>query len=193
MSRALIRRRLRESAFVKILFAQKCAEELDAIAALLIKTLRAGRSVFVLGNGGSAADAQHFAAELEGRLYRNRRPLPILALTTNSSSLTAIGNDFGYEHTFSRQVEAHGRRGDVLVAISTSGKSPNVLKAVAAARRKGIRTVGFTGEKGARLRRAVDLCLTAPSDDVARIQECHGAAVHILCEAVEEALFGRRA
>lgn len=185
----LIRRRLREAAFTKILFAQQCAKEIDAVAALLVRTLRAGRSVYVLGNGGSAADAQHFAAELEGRFARNRRALPAQALTTNASSITAVGNDLGFSRVFARQVEAHARRGDVVVAISTSGRSPNVLEAAKAARRRGAKVVAFTGRKGERLRKLADLSLSAPSDDTARIQECHGAAIHILCEAVEEALF----
>lgn len=186
----MIRKRLREAAFVKILFAQQCPSQLEAIAELLVKTLRAGRSVYLLGNGGSAADAQHFAAELEGKFTRRRRALPVTALTTNTSSLTAIGNDFNFKDVFSRQVDAHVRRGDVVIAISTSGRSPNVLAAAKAARRKGARVVGFTGANGRALRRLCDLTLVAPSTDTGRIQECHGVATHILCEAVEEALFG---
>jgi D-sedoheptulose 7-phosphate isomerase len=184
-----VRLRMREGAFVKLRFAHECAGALAEICDVVIRALRRDRSVWLLGNGGSAADAQHIAAELQGRFYRNRRPLPVAALTTDTSTLTAIGNDLGYALTFSRQVEAHARAGDVVIAISTSGRSPNVLRAVAAARKKRATVVGFTGRTGGALRRRVDYCLSAPSDDVARIQECHTLAGHILCEAVEAALF----
>jgi D-sedoheptulose 7-phosphate isomerase len=181
---------LSESAFVKLLLLQREAGAIEAIARRLIRTLRAGRTVLIFGNGGSAADAQHIAAELEARFLRNRRALPCHALTTNSSTLTAIGNDFGYEHTFARQVEAHARRGDCVVAISTSGTSVNVLRGVKAARKAGASTVGLTGERGAKLRGLVDLCLSVPSSDTQRIQECHLAVGHVLCDLIESSLFG---
>ncbi len=181
---------LAESAFVKLLLLQRQSAAIEEIARRLVRALRAGRRVFLFGNGGSAADAQHIAAELEGRFRRERRPLPALALTTNTSSLTAIGNDYGYDRTFSRQVEAHVRRGDAVVAISTSGNSPNVLAAVRRARKAGAVTIGLTGEKGGRLRGAVDACLCVPSTDTQRVQECHIAVGHILCGLIEDELFG---
>ncbi|HXX93953.1 MAG TPA: D-sedoheptulose 7-phosphate isomerase [Planctomycetota bacterium] len=181
---------LSESAFVKLLLLQRQAGSIEAIARRLIRTLRAGRTIFIFGNGGSAADAQHIAAELEARFLRNRRALPCHALTTNTSTLTAIGNDFGYDRTFARQVEAHARRGDAAIAISTSGNSPNVLEGVKAARKAGAATIGFTNEKGGKLKGLVDLCLEVPSLDTQRVQECHLAVGHVLCDLIEASLFG---
>jgi len=193
MKASPIRERVEEalaaSAFVKLLLVQRCVPQIETIAKELIRALRAGRRVFLIGNGGSAADAQHIAGELEGRFKRNRRALPALALTTNTSTLTALGNDLGYEHTFSRLIEAHVRKGDVLIAISTSGQSPNVLEAVKRARKIGAVTVGFTNDSGGKLRHLVDHCLQVPSTDTQRVQECHIAVGHAVCEAVEEALF----
>jgi D-sedoheptulose 7-phosphate isomerase len=187
--RALIEESLAESAFVKLLLAQRCRAEIERIAAALVKALRAGRSVWLLGNGGSAADAQHIAAELEGRFRLERRGLPAGALTTNSSTLTSVANDLGYDRVFERQVEAHVRRGDVLIAISTSGNSPNVLAAVKRAKKIGAVTVGFTNEKGGKLRGLVTLCLCVPSSDTQRVQEGHIAVGHVLCDVVERSLF----
>jgi D-sedoheptulose 7-phosphate isomerase len=181
---------LSESAFVKLLLLQRQSEAIEAIAKRLIGTLRAGRTLFLFGNGGSAADAQHLAAELEARFLRERRALPCHALTTNTSTLTAIGNDYGYERTFARQVEAYARKGDCAIAISTSGNSPNVLEGVRAARKAGATTIGFTNEKGGKLKRLVDLCLNVPSTDTQRVQECHLAVGHVLCDLIESALFG---
>ena len=189
--RSIVADNLRESANAKVRFAAFGTGEVTAAARAVHRALAAGRRVFVCGNGGSAADAQHFAAELEGRYLLERRALPVIALTTNSSTLTAIGNDYGYEATFSRQVEAHARRGDVLVAISTSGNSANVLAAARAARRTGAVVIGLTGRGGGKLAKSADLAVRAPSDRVARIQECHIAAIHAICAAVEEAMFGR--
>lgn len=181
---------LADSAYVKLLLVQKCVPQIEAIAGVLIRALRAGRRVFLIGNGGSAADAQHIAGELEGRFKRDRRALPALALTTNTSTLTAIGNDLGYDKTFLRPVEAHVRRGDVLIAISTSGNSVNVLEAVKKARKLGAVTVGLSNESGGKLKGLVDHCLTVPSRDTQRVQECTIAVGHVLCEAIESALFG---
>ena len=181
---------LSESAFVKLLLLQRQAGVIEEIARRLVKTLRAGRTIFLFGNGGSAADAQHIAAELEARFLRERRALPCLALTTNTSTLTAIGNDYGYDRTFARQLEAHARRGDAAIAISTSGNSPNVLEGVKAARKAGAATVGFTNEKGGKLKGRVDLCLCVPSKDTQRVQECHLAVGHVLCDLIESSLFG---
>lgn len=185
----LVGARLKEAAEVKAKLAS-CAEPLRSAIALVIGALKTGRRVYVFGNGGSAADAQHLAAELEGRFTKERRALPVLALTSNTSTLTAIGNDYGYEHTFARQVEAHVREGDVVIAISTSGRSKNVLAAVAKARELKAVVIGMTGRSGGPLRDACDLALCAPSESTPRVQECHGTLMHILCEAVEQSLFG---
>lgn len=181
---SLVERRLAEAAQVKDRL-RAVAGDLERAIDLVTTALRRGNGVLVFGNGGSAADAQHIAAELEGRFYRNRKPLRVLALTTNTSSLTAIGNDLGYEQTFARLVEAHARPGDVVIAISTSGHSKNVLEAVKTARAIGAIVIGMTGQTGGKLRELCDLALCAPSTDVARIQECHITMGHILCEAVE--------
>jgi len=160
------------------------------VAFLLTVALRQGRRIFFFGNGGSAADAQHLAAELVGRYRRERPGLPAIALTVNASSLTAIGNDYSFDSVFSRQIEALGSAGDVAVAISTSGTSRNILAAVEAAKSKGLVTVGMTGRTGGQLRGIVEWCLCIPSDETPRIQECHILIGHILCEIVETELFG---
>ena len=181
---------LAESAFVKLLLLQRQAGVIERIAKRLVRTLRAGRTIYLFGNGGSAADCQHIAAELEARFLRERRALPCHALTTNTSTLTAIGNDYGYQRTFARQVEAYCRKGDAVIAISTSGNSPNVLEGVKAARKAGAVTVGFTNEKGGKLKGRVDFCLLVPSTDTQRVQECHLAVGHVLCDVIESSLFG---
>lgn len=157
-------------------------------ARLMIESLRAGHKILFFGNGGSAADSQHLAAELVGRLAHTRRALPGLALTTDSSNLTAIGNDFGFETVFSRQIEALGDRGDVAVGISTSGNSPNVLAAISVAKKLGIRTMGLTGRGGGELARQVEIAIVVPSDSTQRIQESHITIGQILCELVEAQL-----
>jgi D-sedoheptulose 7-phosphate isomerase len=144
--------------------------------------------LLVCGNGGSAADAQHIAAELTGRFFRDRRPLRALPLHGNTSSLTAIGNDYGYEEVFAREVTAHGREGDVLLAISTSGNSPNILRAIEAARQQGMTVIGLTGAGGGKMRFLCDLCLQVPSTSTPRIQECHILIGHTICELVERIL-----
>jgi D-sedoheptulose 7-phosphate isomerase len=181
---------LAQSAFVKLLLLQRQSEVIAEIGTTLARVLKGGKTVFVFGNGGSAADAQHIAAELEARFLRERRALRCHALTTNTSTLTAVGNDYGYEYTFSRQVEAYCRKGDAVIAISTSGNSPNVLEAVKRAKKLGATTVGFTNEKGGKLKGLVDLCLRVPSTDTQRVQECHLAVGHIICDIIESSLFG---
>ncbi|WP_114395709.1 D-sedoheptulose-7-phosphate isomerase [Oleisolibacter albus] len=163
------------------------APQVAAAAERMIASIRAGGKVMFCGNGGSAADAQHLATELLGRYLRNRPALPALALTTDSSALTAIGNDFGFVDVFARQLRGLGRSGDLLVAITTSGNSPNVLEAVKAAREMGIGVIGLTGQGGGALRDACDLCLCVPSAHTPRIQEMHIAVGHLLCELVENA------
>jgi D-sedoheptulose 7-phosphate isomerase len=165
------------------------AKDICNIANIILSALKANRYIYLLGNGGSAADAQHIAGELQGKFFKNRRPLAVSSLTTNTSTLTAVGNDYGFEYTFSRQVEAMVKKGDVVIAISTSGNSPNVIKAVESANRLGAKTIGLTGRKGGKLKNKVSLCLCVPSSNVARIQECHITIGHILCQVVESTLF----
>ncbi len=160
-----------------------------AIAEAMSRALRDGGKIMLAGNGGSAADAQHIAAELIGRFGYDRAPLPAIALTTDTSALTAIGNDYGFEAVFERQLRGLGRKGDVFVGISTSGRSPNVVAALKAAREIGIVTVGFTGLKGDGMRALCDRTLVAPSDDTALIQQIHITAGHAICGLVERALF----
>ena len=152
--------------------------------------IRGGGKVIFFGNGGSAADAQHLAAELSGRFYLDRPALPALSLSTNSSTLTAISNDYGFEHVFARQLPGVGARGDVAVAISTSGNSPNVLAAIELAQRIGMITFGWTGRGGGRLAEIVDYALRIDSTESPRIQEAHITAGHIVCEIAERELFG---
>lgn len=166
------------------------AGTIDACADMLADALRCGQKVLVMGNGGSAADAQHLAAELVGRFMLERRALPAIALTTDSSILTAVGNDYGFDRVFSRQVEALAVPGDVVVGISTSGNSPNVLSGLQAARALGCRTVGLLGKDGGCIAPLVDINLTVPAMETPRIQEVHAIIVHILCHLVEQRLFG---
>jgi len=151
----------------------------------MAERLRGGGRLLVFGNGGSAAQAQHIASELVGRFQCDRRPLPAIALTTDTSALTSIGNDYGFEEIFARQIRALGRPGDVALAISTSGESPNVLRALDAARERQMHTIGLTGRTGGKLRERVDLCLCVPSDSTPRIQEAHLVISHILCHLIE--------
>lgn len=180
--------KIKESARLKLALE----ERLDIILAIVMQlasALRRGNKVLFCGNGGSAADAQHMAAELAGKMRVERAPLPAIALTTNTSVLTALANDYGFEEVFARQVGALAGEGDVVVGISTSGNSVNVILALEEARRKGALAVAFTG-RGGRLKEIADLCLDVPSDDTPRIQEIHIAAGHIICELVEAELYG---
>lgn len=158
---------------------------LTEIVQLLLLAVHAGNKVILFGNGGSAADSQHIAAELVSRFRRDREALPAIALTTDTSILTSVGNDYSFEEVFARQIAALGRPGDVAFALSTSGNSPNVLKAVSKAKEKGLATVGFTGQHGGRLKDAVDICFRVPSQNTARIQEAHITAAHVICEIIE--------
>lgn len=162
--------------------------EIEAVAARLIASYRSGGKLLVMGNGGSAADAQHFAAELVGRYRRERRALPAIALTVDPSAVTAIANDYGYEEVFARQVRAHARRGDVVFGISTSGNSENICRAFAAAREAGATTVALGGGSGGRMKGLADLTILAPTSVTPRIQECHITIIHILCDLIEEDL-----
>jgi D-sedoheptulose 7-phosphate isomerase len=182
-----------DSAAVQERFFERSAQQVLDAGRRMSDALQAGGKVLVFGNGGSAADAQHLAAELVGRYLYDRPGLPALALTTDTSALTAIGNDMGYESVFRRQVEAHGRKGDVAIGITTSGRSRNVVDALRVARERGLVTIALTGGGGGLLKDAVDHLLDAPSTDTPRIQEVHGLVVHLLCQIVEETLFPRTA
>ena len=158
------------------------------IADVIASALRGGHKLLIAGNGGSAGDAQHIAAEIVGRYKKDRPAYAAIALTTDTSALTAIGNDFGFEQVFSRQVEGLGRRGDVLLAITTSGRSPNILAALKAARQQGLVTVGFTGAKGSAMAASCDHLLVAPSDDTAVIQQIYLTFAHGICDVIEQTL-----
>jgi D-sedoheptulose 7-phosphate isomerase len=190
-TRDAIRELFDASMHAKQVFLDENAAALERAIELVAQALAAGRKLLLFGNGGSAADAQHIAAEFVGRLMRERRPLPAIALTTDTSALTAIANDYGYDHVFARQVRALGAAGDVAVAISTSGGSPSVLRAVEACRELGLTTIGLTGGDGGALAGLVDvsLCVSA-STFSARIQETHILIGHVICELVDRRLFG---
>lgn len=159
----------------------------------VVDALASGHKLLLAGNGGSAADAQHIAGEFLSRLHYDRAPVAAVALTADGSVMTAIGNDYGFEHLFERQVLGLGREGDVLIAISTSGRSPNILRALRAARRSGLTAIGFTGSGGGAMPALCDLCLRAPSDSTPLIQQLHITAGHIICGLVEARLFPREA
>lgn len=165
-------------------------DHLSAAVELCVNSLRSGGRIWFAGNGGSAADAQHLAAELSGRFYLDRKPLPAEALHLNSSFLTAVANDYGYEHVYSRMLQGCAQEGDVLVAISTSGNSKNILEAAKTAKDLKLHVIAFTGKTGGALRDCCDLLLNVPSDDTPRIQESHIMIGHILCENIEKELFG---
>jgi D-sedoheptulose 7-phosphate isomerase len=172
---------------VNMQLAREASAEIAEAATLILTRLRSGGKLIAFGNGGSAADAQHLAAEFVGRYQADRMALAAISLTTDSSGLTAIGNDYGFEYVFARQLEAIGKPGDVALAISTSGDSPNVLQAIESAKKCGISTIGLTGRTGGRMRGRVDLCLCVPSDSTPRVQEAHTLIIHILTGIVEKA------
>jgi D-sedoheptulose 7-phosphate isomerase len=186
---AHVRAILEESARVKRELAREAAPGMVEAAEWIAEAYRSGGKTLLFGNGGSAADAQHIATEFNARLTRDRPALPSIALTVNASDLTAIGNDYGFERVFARLIEAHGKRGDVAIAISTSGNSQNVLCAVDEARSRGLRSIGLLGRGGGKLLDRVDLALVVPSDDTQRIQESHIALAHAIAEVAEMILF----
>jgi D-sedoheptulose 7-phosphate isomerase len=165
------------------------ARDVATAVDMIHSSMAAGGQLLVAGNGGSAADAQHIVAELTGRFLRERRPMRALALHANTSALTAIGNDYGYEYVFARELTAHARPGDVLLAISTSGNSPNILRAIEAACQCKVAVIGLTGESGGQMRKSCDLCLCVPSKSTPRIQEMHIMIGHTICELLENRLF----
>ena len=162
---------------------------IEKTAEIMINSLRNGNKILACGNGGSAADAQHFAAELVCRFEKDRKPLPAIAFNANTSNLTAIGNDYGFDDIFSKQVEAFGREGDVLVAITTSGNSPNVLKAIEKAKKAKLKIIGLTGKDGGKMKGLCDHEIIVPSSNTARIQESHITIIHAWCKLIEEELF----
>lgn len=169
----------------KVMNSKTLLKHIAQAAAIWKVAIVAGHKILFCGNGGSAADAQHWAAEVVGRFQKDRPGMPAIALTTDTSILTAVGNDYGYDHIFARQVEALGQQGDVLVAISTSGNSPNVLAAAQAARDKGMKIIGFTAAGGGKLAEMCEVCLAIPTKTTARAQEVHEIIGHILCEILE--------
>ncbi len=190
--RSLIDRRIQGFLDVLAQLDPASKEELAAASRLLIDCLRGGHAIYMCGNGGSAADAQHIAGELAGRFLRDRRALPCLALSVDTSILTAIGNDFGFDQVFARQVEAYVRQGDVIWCLSTSGNSPNLLAAASSARALDASVLGFTGRGGGALGPLCDVCFHAPAETSYEIQQVHQLGYHILCEAVEVACCDER-
>jgi len=165
-------------------------EVLDKMAHAIIHALKSGNKLLLCGNGGSASDCQHIAAEFVGRFEKTRMSLPAIALTSDIAALTAIGNDFGFDKAFSRQIEGLGKKGDILVVLSTSGRSPNILEAISQAKQQGILTLGFTGKDGGILKDAADICFIVKAQKTTYVQETHMTALHGICEVVETILFG---
>lgn len=182
---------IQQSVFLKqqLLENQIFLDKIEQCIALIVASLRNNGKIHFCGNGGSAADAQHLAAELSGRFYFNRPPLDAEALHCNTSYLTAVANDFGYEHIFARLLEASAHSGDVLVAFSTSGNSENIIKAIEVAQQKGVKVIAFTGESGGKMAEMAEILLNVPSSDTPRIQEIHILIGHIICEHVEKQMF----
>jgi len=173
----------------RLLSGVEVVSSIAKVSEILVEALEQGNKVLLFGNGGSAADAQHMAAEFVGRFAFDRPPLPALALSVNTSCVTAIGNDYGFDQVFSRQIEALAHRGDVAIGISTSGNSPNVVSALSVSRQKGLHTIALTGCTGGKLKNEVDYCICVPSSDTPRIQECHILIGHIISELVEQTIF----
>ena len=188
-----IRQHFQESAQLKLQAAEELAEPISQAVEIMFTALSNGNKILACGNGGSAADCQHFAAELVGRFERERLPLPALALTTDTSILTAIGNDYGFREVYAKQVQAFGQSGDVLLALSTSGNSANVVAAIEAAVERDMRIIALTGKGGGvmgELMSEADVHICVPHDRTARIQEVHALTIHILCDGIDVALFG---
>jgi D-sedoheptulose 7-phosphate isomerase len=181
----LINASFEKGAVLRKVVAHSCGKAIFEAAKLISNCLSSGGKLLFFGNGGSAADAQHLAAEFVGRFVRERKGLPAIALTTDSSILTAIGNDYGFDRVFMRQIQALATAGDIAIAISTSGNSPNVLEGVKAAKERKLKTVGLSGKDGGALAQLADVTITVPSTSTARIQECHIAIGHIFCELVD--------
>ncbi len=175
----------------KLLDSQELMNLVQEVALKCVEVYKNGNKTLIAGNGGSAADAQHIAGEFVSRFYFDRPGLASIALTTDTSIITAIGNDYGYEKLFSRQVQANGVKGDIFIGISTSGNSANVIEALKECKEKGIITVGLTGEKGGKMAEMCDYCIKVPSNETPRVQETHILIGHIICAVVEESIFGK--
>lgn len=175
-----------------ILDSPELIAQIEKAAQIMTDAYRNGHSALLAGNGGSAADAQHLAGELVNKFYFDRPGIPAHSLSTDTSVMTAIGNDIGYKYLFSRQIEAQGSKGDVFIGISTSGNSENIIEALKACRKKGITSIGLTGKKSCQMDQLADLCIKVPSDCTPRIQESHILIGHIICAIVEENLFGKK-
>jgi D-sedoheptulose 7-phosphate isomerase len=184
----ILRANIQQSIEVHSRLIDACLPAMTAAVDALIAAYRSGHKALYFGNGGSAADAEHLAAEFVGRYLRERKPMPAIALHANTSAVTAIANDYGYEHVFSRQLQAFANRGDVAIGISTSGNSPNVIEAIKVARQLGLFSIGLTGASGGKLLGLVDALIAVPTIETPRIQECHILVGHALCDAVEQAL-----
>jgi D-sedoheptulose 7-phosphate isomerase len=180
--------KLRESAELKLRFAKESIKEIAEATNIIHKSLKAGGKILIFGNGGSAADAQHIAAEFVNRYQRERKALPAIALTTDSSILTSVGNDISFDNIFVRQIEALGRKTDVAWGISTSSKSANIIKALEFAKSEGLKTIGFTGGDVGKISKIVDCCINVPSTSTPRVQELHITVAHIICELIEDAV-----
>jgi D-sedoheptulose 7-phosphate isomerase len=188
MTDSILRTNIERSIEVHSRLVEACLPAMTAAAEALIKAYRNGRKALFFGNGGSAADAQHLAAEFLGRYLLERNPMPAVALHANTSAITAIANDYGYEHVFSRQLLALAVSGDVAVGISTSGNSQSIIESLMVARKMGVFTIGLTGASGGRMRGLVEVLIAVPSTETPRIQECHILVGHALCDAVEQAV-----
>jgi D-sedoheptulose 7-phosphate isomerase len=175
--------------YTRVLNDKNLQANIEKIVEFSVKAFKDDKKILFCGNGGSASDAQHIAAELSGRFYTNRPPLYAEALHVNSSYMTAVANDFGYDETYARMLEACGRKGDILVGISTSGNSLNVVKALKKANELGLTTIGFTGSRGGEMNSICDIMIKVPSDDTPRIQEVHILVGHIICQLIEEEMF----
>jgi len=190
-ARKIIADMIEESLDVKQRLQTETGEKIFACATRMLESLRDGGKLLICGNGGSAAEAQHFASELIGKMWVVERPaIPAIALTTDTSTLTSLSNDFGFDECFVRQVRGLGKKGDVLIAITTSGNSPNIIRAVDAAGEMGIITIGLLGGSGGKVLELVDDCVLVPSDSTPRVQECHHLLSHIFASIIEEGLYG---
>jgi D-sedoheptulose 7-phosphate isomerase len=189
-----IKSQIRDSADLKLLLleSESILEEIEKASRTIINAFRTNHKLLIAGNGGSAADAQHLAAEFVNKFNFDRPGLPAIALTTDTSILTSISNDSSFLRVFTRQISALGNEGDVFIAISTSGKSPNLVEALKEARKKRLVTIGFTGTTGSTMKDFCDICIRVPSDETPRVQEAHILLEHILCSLVEEELFGHK-
>jgi D-sedoheptulose 7-phosphate isomerase len=180
-----------ESSSNSILDSKKLSKQIESSITLIIKSIKKGNKVILFGNGGSAADAQHMAAEFVGRFMKERKSFPAIALSTDSSIITAIGNDYSFEKVFSRQAESLVKKGDVIIAISTSGESKNILEGIKTSKKIGAKIISLTGENGIKMKRNSDIFLNVPSTITSRIQEVHRTIIHIICEMVEDELSKR--